>query len=159
MVEDPRVTFTLAALALFALRPGVRLADEKPDTVIFVAATAVTWPLAKPKLPTPRFGLPEPPLGKVPPGGPPEPPLGKVPPGGPPDPPPGKPPDPPAPPTSDVEQVPAVGWLIEIALAAIALVFFEVLPDTVTQSPTARADAVTLTDWEKVVVLDQLTVT
>ena len=52
-----------------------------------------------------------------------------------------------------------VGWLTVTVLAVTTLVFFEVVPEAMTQSPTATDDAGTLTIWLKVVVVIQLTVT
>ena len=118
--------------------------------------TAVTFPLAKPPLANAEGRRPDPPPGKRPVGLPPDFPAGKDPPlGGPPDPPPeappGKPPNPPV-------HFPVVGWLTVTVLAVTTLVFLAVVPETVTQSPTATEVAGTLTIWVKAVDVVQLTV-
>jgi hypothetical protein len=171
VVDEEVVTFTVEVLTVgrlpFAVFFGAeRPAEEKPETVRDPELTAVTLPLANPIFGTPR-GRPEPPPGKLPPlGGLPDPPPGRFPPpGGPPDPPgnpppPDAPPDPlPAKPPRPPEHFPDVGWLTVTVLAVTALDFFEVLPVTVTQSPTATADAETSTIWLKVVDVVQVTVT
>jgi hypothetical protein len=142
-----------------------RPAEEKPETVKALEVTVVTLPLAKPPPLAKAAGrrpdpLPKnrPPLGALPP-------PGKVPPlGGPPEPPPGKPPlvaEPdasPGPPNPPVH-LPVVGWLTVTVLAVTTLVFLEVLPETVTQSPAATEEAGTVTIWVKAVDVVQLTVT
>lgn len=155
------------ALALVLGRDPERLADEKPETVMELEVTAVTFPLAKPPLANAEGRRPDPPPGKRPVGLPPVPPAGKDPPlGGPPDLPPGRVPPPladvpeapPGKPPNPPVHFPVVGSLTVTVLAVTTLVFLAVVPETVTQSPTATEVAGTLTIWVKAVDVVQLTV-
>ncbi len=163
-------TFTVEVLKdgllpLAGLFDDVMLAEENPEIFIDVALTAVTFPVANPAFADPEKRRADPPGTFPPPGGPPEPVRKDPPAGGPPDPP-GNPPPlagPPDPLPVDLPNPPVhfpdVGWLTVTVLAVTSFDFFEVDPETVTQSPTATEEAGTVAIWVKVVDVVQLTVT
>jgi hypothetical protein len=138
--------------------------NRVPDKVTVEPLTAVTLPEEIEKFAVPGND-PRPPLvrpGKVPRGGVSPDPVEPVPPNLPPAPPPPAPPNrppAPAPPPSPVVQVPAVdGLLIVMERAAIVVFdFFDGVPVTVKQSPTATALMVSVAVSENVVVAVQVT--
>ena len=163
------VVFDLLLLDVFPLAGAVNF-GVVPTTTKTSPEIDVTLPKAMPpNAPAPRPAAPAP-LGNVPVGGRklPDPPEPAAPPAPRNSAPPPTPPAPkPAPPPPKPLQVPdAPGWLIEIVVAFIGAFFDFVFafddaadPVAVTQSPTARVEAGTVTVWLKVVVGLQLTVT
>jgi hypothetical protein len=141
VVLEFRPTVTGVAVGVVVLlelaEPGRKLAEEKPSTVMVLADTAVTLPVAKLK-PAPR------PAGRVPDVGVVR--RGKVP-GG-------RFPRPPKPCVHDPVEL---GCPIVTDVATRVPLLDE--PLTVTQSPTATAEAGSVTVWLKRVELVQLTVT
>jgi hypothetical protein len=153
--------FFLAALLDLLVEALSVWLSTVPDSDTVVPETAVTLPLANVKLPPPN-APPAPPevrLGKLPPGGVPvPPPVRPAPPPNPPNPPRAPAPNPPAPPGPAAHVPDDVGLLIVMDRAAtVVLDFFDGVPVTVRQSPTATALTVSVAVSENVVLGVQLT--
>jgi hypothetical protein len=154
-----RAGFFLAALLDLLVEALNVWLSTVPDSDTVDPETAVTLPLANVKLP---LANPRAPAGPEPP----PPALGKLPLGGVPVPPPVRPakpprapaPNPPAPAAPAAHVPDAVGLLIVIDRAAtVVLDFFDGVPVTVRQSPTATALRVSVAVSENVVLGVQLT--
>jgi hypothetical protein len=169
VVVDPVVIFSFSVFTIgFFLAALLDLLVEAlnvvlstvPDSDTVDPETAVTLPLANVKLPPPNPAPPAPRRGKLPLGGVPvPPPVRPAPPPNPPNPPRAPPPNPPAAPPGPAAHVPDVVALLIVMdrAATVVLDFFDGVPVTVRQSPTATALRVSVAVSENVVVGVQLT--